>query len=164
MWFCEAFEVGRGTELELAAVRSALAHLDQAPVSAFLAVNVSAATASAPELADLLATVPLDRIALELTEHAPIDDHGPLLSALEPLRARGLRIAVDDAGTGYSSLRHILRLRPDIIKLDIDLTRGIDSDAVRRALAHGTGRLRGRDRRGDHRRGDRDTSGAGDAA
>ncbi|MDQ3570948.1 MAG: EAL domain-containing protein, partial [Actinomycetota bacterium] len=50
-------------------------------------------------------------------------------------RQRGLRVAVDDAGAGYASFRHILRLRPDIIKLDMALTRDIDRDPARRALA-----------------------------
>ena len=51
------------------------------------------------------------------------------------LRSWGLRIAIDDAGSGYASLRHILNIRPDIIKLDIALTRAIDSDPARQALA-----------------------------
>jgi EAL domain-containing protein (putative c-di-GMP-specific phosphodiesterase class I) len=54
---------------------------------------------------------------------------------LRPLRARGLRLAVDDAGAGYASFRHILRLRPDHIKLDMSLTRNIDTDKSKRALA-----------------------------
>jgi EAL domain-containing protein (putative c-di-GMP-specific phosphodiesterase class I) len=54
---------------------------------------------------------------------------------LEPLRKKGLRLAVDDAGAGYASFRHILRLEPDIIKLDMSLTRDIDTDRTRRALA-----------------------------
>jgi EAL domain-containing protein (putative c-di-GMP-specific phosphodiesterase class I) len=54
---------------------------------------------------------------------------------LQPLRQCGLKLAVDDAGAGYSSLRHILNLRPDFIKLDVDLIRHIDLDPARRALA-----------------------------
>jgi predicted signal transduction protein with EAL and GGDEF domain len=51
------------------------------------------------------------------------------------LRALGVRIAIDDAGAGYASMRHILSIEPDLIKLDMSLTRGIDQDRKRRALA-----------------------------
>jgi EAL domain-containing protein (putative c-di-GMP-specific phosphodiesterase class I) len=72
---------------------------------------------------------------VEITEHELIEDYAHLLDALTPLRTAGIRLAVDDAGSGYASLRHILSLQPDIIKLDIALTRGVDTDPVRRALA-----------------------------
>jgi len=57
------------------------------------------------------------------------------MEALKPLRKRGLRIAVDDTGAGHSSFRHILQMHPDYIKLDMSLSRGIDRDPARRALA-----------------------------
>jgi EAL domain-containing protein (putative c-di-GMP-specific phosphodiesterase class I) len=74
-------------------------------------------------------------VILEITEHAAVADYDRLVAALAPLRALGLRVSVDDAGAGYASLRHILALEPDILKLDISLTRGIDHDCKRRALA-----------------------------
>ena len=52
-----------------------------------------------------------------------------------PLRSAGLRVAVDDAGAGYASFKHILNLAPDIIKLDVSITRDIDTDFSRQALA-----------------------------
>ena len=134
-WFAEAVEVGLGTELELAAVRAALVAVDRVTVDTFVSVNVSPSTAVAPELADLLARGPAGRIVLELTEHHQIDCYEPVLEALDQLRRLGVRIAVDDAGAGYAGLQHILRLRPEIIKLDMGLTRDIDSDPARRALA-----------------------------
>ena len=76
-----------------------------------------------------------ERIVLEITEHEAIDDYGGLAEALEPLRARGLGVAVDDVGAGYASLRHALQLAPDMVKMDISLTHDIDRDAGRRALA-----------------------------
>ncbi|MDQ3974195.1 MAG: EAL domain-containing protein [Actinomycetota bacterium] len=133
-WFDEAAAVGRGCELELAAAGAALSQLDQLPPDAFLSVNTSPATAVAPELARLLERFPTHRIVLELTEHARVDDYEPLLAALDRLRDRGVRVAVDDAGAGYSGLQHVLRLRPDMLKLDTALTRGIDFDPARRAL------------------------------
>ena len=74
-------------------------------------------------------------MVLELTEHAAVHDYEVLRQALLELRARGLRLAVDDAGAGYASLRHVLSLAPDIIKLDISLIREIETDRGARALA-----------------------------
>lgn len=79
----------------------------------------------------------LSRITLEITEHAIIEDYTALTNALAPLRQQGMRLAVDDAGAGYSSMKHILQLQPDLIKLDMSLTRGIHQDRNRRALAKG---------------------------
>ena len=86
--------------------------------------------------ADFLDTVGRDakRAVIEITEHAPVEDYDALNDALKAFRAEGGRLAVDDAGAGFSSLRHILRLAPDFIKLDGALTRGIDTDQTRRAL------------------------------
>ena len=72
---------------------------------------------------------------LEITEHVRVDDYGQLLDRLGRLRRAGIRLAVDDAGAGFASLHHILKLCPDIIKLDIVLTRDIDRDPIKRALA-----------------------------
>jgi EAL domain-containing protein (putative c-di-GMP-specific phosphodiesterase class I) len=127
--------MGRGAELEVTAIGAALAQLDRLPADAFLAVNASPATASTPELDSVLARYPAERIVLELTEHTRVADYDTLLVALDHLRDRGVRIAVDDTGAGYAGFQHLLRLRPEILKLDTTLTRGIDADPVRRALA-----------------------------
>jgi EAL domain-containing protein (putative c-di-GMP-specific phosphodiesterase class I) len=82
-----------------------------------------------------LAGLPEGRVVLEITEHAPVDDYDHLTAALERLRRAGVSVAVDDAGAGFASLQHILRLRPDVIKLDITLVRDINRDPVKRALA-----------------------------
>ena len=74
------------------------------------------------------------RIVVEVTEHSQVADYAQLRDALSDLRAIGVELAVDDAGAGYSSLQHIIQLHPDIIKLDISLTRAVDSDPARRAL------------------------------
>jgi EAL domain-containing protein (putative c-di-GMP-specific phosphodiesterase class I) len=134
-WFAEASEVGLGTELELAAVCGGLAGLDLQPADTYVSVNVSPATATSSTLASVLARAPAGRVVLELTEHTRVDDYDCLVEAVQGLRGQGMRVAVDDTGAGYAGLAHILRLRPDIIKLDIALTRGIDVDPVRRALA-----------------------------
>jgi EAL domain-containing protein (putative c-di-GMP-specific phosphodiesterase class I) len=135
VWFSEAAEVGLGIDLELAAIRIALSGLPSLPADAYVALNVSPELVLSGKLAVVLKDTPAERIVLEITEHASISDYSALLRELEPLRRRGLRLAVDDAGAGYASLRHILSLRPDLIKLDTSLTRDIDTDPARRALA-----------------------------
>lgn len=134
-WFAEAAEAGLGPELELAAMRQALPAAAALPPGAYLALNASPATIQSSGFAALLAGAPGERVVLEITEHAGVGDYDGLLGALEPLRGRGVRVAVDDAGAGYASLRHILQIRPDIIKLDASLTRNIGADPARRALA-----------------------------
>jgi EAL domain-containing protein (putative c-di-GMP-specific phosphodiesterase class I) len=138
-WFADAADVGMGTELELAAVRSALEVLTLTPQDRYLSVNVSPATATSSAFFELLADAEaLSRqLVLELTEHEGVSDYAALRTALAPLRARGVRLAVDDAGAGYASLSHILNLRPDIVKLDISLVRDIHEDPARRALVAG---------------------------
>ena len=133
-WFAEAEAVGLGRELEAAALRSALAHLDRLPAETYLSLNASPLTAVSPFLKRLLADVG-ERIVVEITEHAPVADYDALREALGELRAQGVRVAIDDAGAGFASLTHILRLMPDLIKLDMVLTRGIDTDDTRRQLA-----------------------------
>jgi EAL domain-containing protein (putative c-di-GMP-specific phosphodiesterase class I) len=78
--------------------------------------------------------VPPRRIVLEVTERQEVGDYAPLAAALAPLRRAGLRIAVDDAGAGFASMRHILQLKPDLIKLDREIIAGIDGDPAQRAL------------------------------
>ena len=134
-WFAEAAGIGWGLDLDLAALRLALADLARLPPGTHLAVNLSPASAASATLAAVLAPVALERLVVELTEHALVADYDHLATALRPLRERGLRVAVDDAGAGYASFRHILRLRPDLIKLDMSLTRDVDADPARRALA-----------------------------
>ena len=135
LWFGEAAMVGLGTELELAAIGNALARLHELPEEAYVSLNVSPETVLDERLEAALAGTPGERILLEITEQAPIADYVPVVAALRRLRSRGVRLAVDDAGAGYASLNHILRLRPDVIKLDVALTRDVDSDPARQALA-----------------------------
>lgn len=135
VWFAQAALAGRAVELESMAVRTALASLARLPSGVYLTVNVSPETIVEGALAKALHGYPLERIVVEITEHKAIDRYEDIVDAVLPLKARGLRIAIDDAGAGYASFRHILNLRPEIVKLDISITRSIDSDRSRRALA-----------------------------
>jgi EAL domain-containing protein (putative c-di-GMP-specific phosphodiesterase class I)/CheY-like chemotaxis protein len=133
-WFAEAEAVGLLRELELAAVEAALSQLDRLPEPCFVSLNVSPGTADSSEFRDALGTMPLERLVIEVTEHAPVDDYAELNDALRGLRTKGLRLAIDDAGAGFASLRHIVLLSPDLVKLDVTLIRNVDSDEVRRAV------------------------------
>ena len=126
---------GRGARLELTAIRLALSAVASLPKDIYLAVNASPETILSGELHDTLNGMPAERIVLEITEHAHVENYDSLMHALQLLRNQGVRLAVDDAGAGYSSLQHILQLRPDLIKLDMRLVRNIDRDPARRALA-----------------------------
>ena len=136
-WFAEAWDAGLGTDLELALLRTAFRKIDDLPPGAYLSVNISPGTLLAPSLSDALEALGTDRqrIVLELTEHDEVPDYEPLIDALAPLRAGGVRVAVDDVGAGFASLRHVLHLGPDIFKLDVSLIHGIAGDEARAALA-----------------------------
>jgi PAS domain S-box-containing protein len=133
--FNEAAEVGMGVPLEHATLRAAVDAASELPPDGFLSVNVSPALIlERAAIAAVARTAPRP-LVLELTEREPVDDYGALTRALRGFgRAR---LAVDDAGAGYASLRHILALHPSYIKLDISWVRGIDDDMARQALVAG---------------------------
>ena len=135
MWFAEAGLAGRAIELETLAIRKALDALTQFPDGIYLTVNASPETIVKGDLAQTLRGLPLNRVVVEITEHHAIERYEDIAEALAPLQKLGLRVAIDDAGAGYASFRHILNLHPEIVKLDISITRSIDSDRSRRALA-----------------------------
>ena len=134
-WFADAAAVGLGYELEMAAIRSALDRQAALPEGAYLSVNCSPEVLLDPGLVALAEEIDPARVVLEMTEHTAISDYRQVQTQLAFLRALGFRIAVDDAGSGFASLTHILQLRPDIIKLDSELIRDIDDDPAKRALA-----------------------------
>src|SRR4051794_28715183 len=136
-WFRNAAKVGLADELELLAVRAALAELERLPSACFISINLSPSVLGNPRLLDLIDDAEAARVVLELTEHAVVEDYHAFGGAVTLLRERGVELAVDDAGAGYASLRHILNLRPGLIKLDMSLTRDIHTDPARRALASG---------------------------
>ncbi|MDY8110174.1 EAL domain-containing protein [Fulvimarina sp. 2208YS6-2-32] len=133
-WFQDAFDSGLGIELELAVIRSAVEAFSLLPNDVDMSVNASPQTIVSGRLAEVLDGKQLHRTILELTEHAHVADYALLHSALAPLRKAGVKIAIDDAGAGYSGLQHIVQIAPDIIKLDMSLIRSIDAHQARRAL------------------------------
>jgi EAL domain-containing protein (putative c-di-GMP-specific phosphodiesterase class I) len=134
--FTEAASVGLGHEYELAAIEAALTAASHLPTEAFLSLNMSPGLvlASGHRLRKMIGPA-TRRLVLELTEHVPIDDYSALRKAIEGLG--NVEVAVDDAGAGYASLRHILELRPTFAKVDISLVGGIGADELRQALVAG---------------------------
>ena len=134
--FREAAAVGLGTELEIAALTAALRAAVALPARPWLNVNVSPAVIVAGEpLRSIVASYP-GRLVLEVTEHQAINDYAAFRAAVAALGI-DVQVAVDDAGAGFASLRHILELRPQIVKIDRSLVAGIDTDPARQSLLAG---------------------------
>lgn len=132
--FNEARAAGMGVELEAKAIELGLQGLRHFPSDIYISVNASPETILSPVLHEIFKHVPTERVTLEITEHAAVEQYQELAAALRPIRNSGVKLAVDDAGAGYASFRHILQLAPDRIKVDCSLTRHIDTDPARRAL------------------------------
>lgn len=134
-WFKEAGALGRGPALEISALRVAFALLSTLPAQTILSVNVSAhALFENPDITTMFTGADSTRLVLELTEHDQVQDYGRLSALLAPVREAGARVAVDDAGSGYAGLDHILQLRPEVLKLDRALVQGIADHPGRQAM------------------------------
>jgi PAS domain S-box-containing protein len=134
--FVEAERAGMSVELERAAVASAIDASTALPSGPWLSINISPAVL--PQLRQLASLTNDTRrpLVVEITERMAIEDY----SAARRLLRRhmpNVRIAVDDAGAGFASLRHIAELRPAIVKLDMQLVRNVHRDPAREALVAG---------------------------
>jgi len=133
LWFADAAMAGLGVQLEVATMNAAQEEAEFLPSNAYLSLNVSPALATAfLPLVSTLESSTRDTV-LEITEQVPVESYTKLRAALDQLRGH-VRVAVDDAGAGFAGLRHILEIRPQIVKLDIALVRGVNADPARRAL------------------------------
>lgn len=133
-YFADAQKVQLDVDLELAAISRAVTALTDLPKPIYVAVNAGPGTLASGRLGAAFGDAPLGRIVLEVTEHDALPMNAELLAELEGWRDKGVALAVDDAGAGYSGLQQIVRLKPDLVKLDVSLIRGIDQDTVRRSL------------------------------
>lgn len=134
--FADAAAVGLGLDLEVACLRAAIDARRKLDAPTWLSLNVSPALIlERSRLAAMLSDPPAP-IVLEITEHVPIDDYAGVREAIRTL-GPNVRSAIDDAGAGFSSFRHIIELRPDFVKLDIGLVRAIERDPARQALVAG---------------------------
>ncbi len=133
--FAEAAALGSGLALEAATLRAAVSVGAALPADAWLSLNASGAFVLSGRLKPILDGI--DRpIVIELTEHVAVDDYPSLRRAVEAL-GRGVWLAVDDAGAGFSGLRHVVELRPRVVKLDLSIVRGVDADPARQSLVAG---------------------------
>jgi PAS domain S-box-containing protein len=132
----DAWSVGLGLDLELAALQTAVSSATCLPAGCWLGLNVSPRVlVEAPSLADVLGAT--DRpLVLEITEHEAVQDYESLRAAIRTL-GRDVRVAVDDAGAGTANFAHIVGLHPDFVKLDVGLVRDVDRDVGRQALMVG---------------------------
>lgn len=133
LWFDDAGDVDLRERLELKVIKAAMAIIPDLPEGCHIGINTSLATIASGKVSALIAAVG-SRVVVEITEHTAIDDFDALLMELDRLRELGVLIAVDDVGAGYNGLQQIIRIRPDIIKLDMSLTHDVDTDPARRAL------------------------------
>jgi EAL domain-containing protein (putative c-di-GMP-specific phosphodiesterase class I)/DNA-binding response OmpR family regulator len=135
--FADADAVGLGLELEAVTMAAALEAAADLPRGGWLSLNVSPAFLMDPFRPRRILSDRHGRtLVLEITEHVAIEDYERFRAAVAALGS-SVRLAVDDAGAGYASFRHILELHPDFVKLDVGLVRGIDDDDVRQALVAG---------------------------
>lgn len=144
-WFAAAEREGLASLLEARVLRRALAARALLPRNCFLSVNVSPNLVVTQPVRAVFADHPdLTRMVLELTEHVAVEDYDALTTVLAEVRLAGAMVAVDDAGTGYAGLRHILMVRPQFVKLDRFLVAGLDRDEAKVATVETLGELAGR--------------------
>ena len=131
-WFSQAHRFGLGAALEAQSAHAALT-AGPRPPGTFLSINLSPSALASVEIAELL-PADLRGVVVEITEEERVLDVDALHRLLDPLRARGARIAVDDAGEGYAGLQQVMSMRADIIKLDRSLVADVHTDPAKIAL------------------------------
>lgn len=126
-WFREAEAVGLGIELETAALQRAVSAARMVPSHLFVAFNLTPTAVTEAGVLRLLQDtgLPMGRIVIELRGQADDKQWDKVILSLEALRGRGLRVAVDGSGAGYTPAERVLSLRPDIIKLDRTFIDGV---------------------------------------
>jgi EAL domain-containing protein (putative c-di-GMP-specific phosphodiesterase class I) len=137
LWFAEAAAVGLGANLEFAALGSAAAAARDLPGNVYVSLNISPTSCLDPRLPELFEHIdlPIDRVVLELTESVSDEEYPQFIAAINPLRDRGLRIAVDDTHSGAGALSRMVHLRPDFLKVGRTVIGDVDNDGIQRALA-----------------------------
>jgi EAL domain-containing protein (putative c-di-GMP-specific phosphodiesterase class I) len=140
-WLAAAERHGLGDALEAAFVAAGISAREHLPRGTYLSINVSPGALVSADVRAALAAAPggLDQIVVEVTEQKPVEDYDALATVLDRARAAGARVAVDDAGAGYASLQHVLRLRPEYVKLDRGLIADADADPAKLALIEAVG-------------------------
>ncbi|MFO6447046.1 EAL domain-containing protein [Erythrobacter sp. NE805] len=124
---------GKTVELELHVARKALATLDPAHPERFVAINVSSATLASQELARMIPASFASRLVIELQDHDTVGHPAAVRQTIQFWKERSW-VAVNSTGGGFSGLRALVDLGPDIVKLDHDFLSGLAADPARRAL------------------------------
>lgn len=133
--FRMAYQTNLLWQLERICRQDAVARLPELAPGRKLFVNVDPESISDPELSRWSASAPLaNRLVLEITERAGIRDYVMFRRVLHAIREMGLGFAIDDLGSAYSGLRLIAEVQPDFIKLDMNITRNVDSVRLKREL------------------------------
>ena len=144
-WFALAHAAGVGADLEARALRTALRARFTLPPNCFLSVNVGPEAMLAAPVAEVFADAgDLRGVVVEITEQTEVANYDALVTVLAPMRAAGAQLAVDDAGAGFASLKHVMTLRPDFVKVDRDLVAGIDTDETKAAVVEALGMVTSR--------------------
>lgn len=136
--FSSAQQLGLSLETEMLCRETILVAFAQLGLPGNLFLNVSPAALTHPsfkngQTLELLARLglPSDRVIIEITENQPTFDFGSMRAALLHYRSMGFKIAIDDLGEGFSSLRLWSELRPEYIKIDMHFVQGVDKDAIK---------------------------------
>lgn len=140
-WLATAERHGLTNALEASLVATGIAAREHLPRGTYLSINVSPSALVSSDVRAVLDAAPggLQQLVVEVSEQKPVDDYDELATVLDLARAAGARVAVDDAGAGYASLQHVLRLRPEYVKLDRGLIADADADPAKLALIEAVG-------------------------
>lgn len=134
--FAAAIECGLGIDLETVTLEAALRESAVLPPDAWLSLNVSPALLTEAEILRRVLRDTSRSIILEITEHEVIGSYADCRQAAARL-GPNVRLAVDDAGAGIANFSHLVELRPQFVKIDAGLVRGVDTDAGRAAVIVG---------------------------
>ena len=133
--FRMAATCGRRLDLEECVLRRCLEAIPSLPRNCFLSINVSPEFLISSRWDLLLASLPtLARIVIEITEQDLIEDYDAVRHRLADIRALGGTIAVDDTGSGFASLKHVMELKPNFVKLDRFFVGGCHRDRAKATL------------------------------
>lgn len=144
-WFAAAERLGQRLELEELVTRQVIQRRRALPLNCFLSINASPSFVLSSRWDDLLERErSLTGVVVEITENEAVQNYGPLLEKLARIRKAGGWVAVDDAGSGYASLHHVMAIHPNFVKLDRVFVSGCDSDRAKSALIEMVGMVAGR--------------------
>lgn len=135
-------DVGCLGELHVLALRAARSLRDSLPADTFLTVNVDPRALGLPVvLAELLGWGPLGGVVVELLEGEWPEDARPLRAGLDAVTSAGALVALDDVGSAWAGLAHVLEVRPALVKVDRGLADGLGRDPAAEAAVRAVGEL-----------------------